>query len=251
VPVPVWASRSFTASWRTQFKPGELVAAEGFGLSRDGRRLTGRLHNLLPMELKDVSLFYNGTQYPLEDIPPGGYYRIDARDILRSAGSNVNQWMEKLYGRPTGAGNGAAEEHRAGSADAEVPKPAALMKAVLFHSLEGGPFSHLNNSGLRPLDQGWRLRGLKGVNLSAEKEFLDEVLVLGRAVLPPAAAEEVSRDGASPTRLWLGKLPGSAGSAGSSGSAGSGERPPLAGFLRQETYVRIYIPVPREEEEKR
>lgn len=226
VPVPVWASRSFTANWRTRFAPGELVAAEGFGLSRDGRRLTGRLHNLLPLELKDVSLFYNGTQHALENLPPGGYYRVDASDIPRASNSNVNQWMEKPFGRPD---DPPAER---GTRAAAVPSPAAIVKAVLFHSLEGGPLSHLNNSGLRPLDQGWRLRGLKAVNLTAEKQYLDEVIVLGRAVLPPAAAEEVSRDGASPTRLWLGSLPG------------SGTRPPLTGTLRQETYVRIYIPVP-------
>jgi hypothetical protein len=52
-------------------------------------------------------------------------------------------------------------------------------------------------------------------------------------VLPSGPAEEVSQDGVSATRLWLGHLPG------------EGNREPLKGYLSQETYVRIYIPVPR------
>jgi hypothetical protein len=113
-----------------------------------------------------------------------------------------------------------------------VPVPETLIKPILFHTLEGGPYSAFNNSGLRLLDQGWRLRGLRAVSRVAGRRYLDEAVVIGRAVLPPGPAEAVALDGASPTRLWLGRLPG------------AGDRPPLEGSLGQETYVRIYIPVP-------
>ena len=43
--------------------------------------------------------------------------------------------------------------------------------------------------------------------------------------------ETVTMSGVSPTRLWLGTLPG------------EGDRESLQGFLGQDTYVRIYIPV--------
>src|SRR5207248_3839848 len=106
---------------------------------------------------------------------------------------------------------------------AEVLPPMSLMKTVLFHGLEGGPYSHLANSGLRLLDQGWRLRGLKGISRIASKQYLDEAIVVGRAVVPAGPAEAVRRDGASVTRLSLGGPPG-------------GERPALDGVMSQETY---------------
>ena len=48
-----------------------------------------------------------------------------------------------------------------------------------------------------------------------------------------AQAEEIFKDptGPSPTRLWLKGLPG------------QGPRQPVPGTLRQETYIRVYIPV--------
>ena len=44
-------------------------------------------------------------------------------------------------------------------------------------------------------------------------------------------AEEMSNSPNAPTRLWLSELPG------------SGPRTPMKGTLRQETYIRVYIPV--------
>jgi hypothetical protein len=41
----------------------------------------------------------------------------------------------------------------------------------------------------------------------------------------------MSQSGLSPSRLWLGKLPGES------------NRPALIGTLYQETYVRVFIPV--------
>src|SRR5262249_32481115 len=61
VPVPVWASRSFTASWRARVGRNAPITIEDFGLSRDGQRLVGRIQSRLPVELREVSLFYNGN----------------------------------------------------------------------------------------------------------------------------------------------------------------------------------------------
>ena len=44
-------------------------------------------------------------------------------------------------------------------------------------------------------------------------------------------AEDISRSPDSPSRLWIGSLP----------TAG-GKRPPLQGTLKQETYIRVFIP---------
>ena len=233
VPLPVWASRSFTAGWRVKGDVSKLVEVKDFGLSRDGRRLTGRIDNHLPTEFRDVTLLYAGRAYPLDNIPAGASYRIDARELRRDSGARTTQWLDTPFARLAGgpAADTEGEPNRKGLPD--IPAPSALMKTVLFHGQEGGPYSHLNNSSLRRLDQGWRLRGFKVAGRVADRQFLDEAVLVGRAVGPSAPAEEVSQDGISATRLWLGSLPG------------DGERRPLDGYLRQETYVRIYIPVPR------
>jgi hypothetical protein len=268
VPVPVWASRSFTASWQVKAASNnnlnayvtillqqqplvaaacsssfltpskgdarKLVEVAGFGLSRDGQRLTGRIDNHLPAELHDVTLLYAGRAYPLDNIPARGTYRIDARDIRRSSGgASTVHWLDTPFARSAGGQTASSRGESDRKPAAEVPAPSALMKAVLFHGQEAGPYSHLNNSDLRRLDQGWRLRGFKVAGQVADKQYLDEAILVGRAVLPSGPAEEVAQDGVSATRLWLGSLPG------------EGKREPLKGYLSQETYVRIYIPVPR------
>jgi hypothetical protein len=79
---------------------------------------------------------------------------------------------------------------------------------------------------LRDLDQRWRL----------DPDNRQEVVLFGRAM--PAVgqnsegpAEDMTQSGLSPSRLWLGKLPGEP------------NRPALIGTLFQETYVRVFIPV--------
>ena len=92
---------------------------------------------------------------------------------------------------------------------------------MLFHDLVQGQFGRLWNASVRELDQSWRV---------VEKNPNEAILIarLGRTMGP---AEEISTSPASPTRLWLGQLPG------------SGSRPPIDGTMRQETYIRVYIEV--------
>ena len=62
--------------------------------------------------------------------------------------------------------------------------------------------------------------------------YREEVILVGRGPLVSDQSETVTQDGVSPSRLWLGRLPGA-----------DGQRPALHGVLTQETYVRVYIPV--------
>ena len=112
-------------------------------------------------------------------------------------------------------------------------RPSDLMKRVLFFDREGQQAGANNNSGLRMLDQRWRLHQVRTAAGKGNRYF-DEAILVGRAVQTPASAETVSLSSVSPTRLWLGTLPG------------EGERETLQGFLGQDTYVRIVIPVSRE-----
>jgi hypothetical protein len=80
--------------------------------------------------------------------------------------------------------------------------------------------NHARNTTLRRLEESWRLNRP------------EEAVVVGRVPRAEDAAEKVSQEGASASRLWLGELP-------EPGKA----RPPLPGKLCQETYVRVFIPV--------
>jgi hypothetical protein len=94
------------------------------------------------------------------------------------------------------------------------------MKSILFHrELTGG--KGRTNDGLRELDQSWRLT-----------DELDEAILLVHMNPRQGPAQEVNQHPATPSHLWLGALPG-----------GSDPLPDLVGILRQDTYVRVFIPV--------
>jgi hypothetical protein len=84
----------------------------------------------------------------------------------------------------------------------------------------GRGFEH--NAGLRPLDQSWRL----------PKRGDNQVILVGRLPSRQGAAEDMSKHLSSATRLWLGAVP-----------TPGATRPSLEGVLRQDTYVRIFLPV--------
>jgi hypothetical protein len=248
VPVPVWASRSFTASWRAKVEPNKLVELKDVGPSRDGERLIGTLTSHLPVELSEVSLLYQGAVYKLDKLPAGETYSIEAARIpfrgKRDDAMNPQAWVDEPFMHvvsqkaprprtedpPVGMKRGRKPGFEEGmDVDMRNFHANALMKRLLFFTQADQ--QSRNNSGLRTLDQSWRLRGVHAVVPREETRFLDEAILIGRIVQTPATAETVTISGTSPTRLWLGTLPG------------DGNREALQGFLGQDTYVRIYIPI--------
>ena len=98
----------------------------------------------------------------------------------------------------------------------------------MFHGkAEGSP---MLNSGLRPLDESWRLNAEK--TAAGDSVFRDEVILVGRTPTLSDKAETVANNPGSATRIWLDRLPD-----------GKSAPPALPGYLAQETYVRVYIPV--------
>jgi hypothetical protein len=85
-----------------------------------------------------------------------------------------------------------------------------------------------SNSGLRTLDQSWRLRP----QWDDPDKYRPEVILVARVAPLAGSAAEVTGGGATPTHLWLDQLP-----------AADRQRPDLYGYLSQETYLRVYIPV--------
>jgi hypothetical protein len=236
VPIQVWSTKSFTASWQTRLGEKSLFSAELSHPEGKEDRLSGTITNRLPVALDDTVLCYRGQVYYFEPrkLPPGPT-RID--DLVRPdrAQNRLADWYGDARSEALSAQNSANsyDPRFGGGGSRRYPgqgpqQYGALLKHLLFNDLdptvEGQP--HLRNSLMRDLDQSWRLKDPRS----------EEVIVIGRVGTEKAGqkltAEETSQDAVSPSRLWLGTLP-------SSGKP----REPLAGVLFQETYVRVFLPV--------
>jgi hypothetical protein len=230
VPVQVWSTKSFGANWTGWFDPlgaapaakSELVHPPG-----DPNAVIGTFTLNLPVPvLSDCVLFYAGQAYPL----PGGTIRPGEPvrpvwDKLVPAG----QWLQKEGGLEDLLRRAPGYADRPGVAKAPPAPPGAASGAlpltgVLFHeaSLTYGEGVVPRNASLRRLDQSWRLA----------PDNRSEVILVGRAFAPAGtpAEEALSGPGAG-SRVWL------------RGRPGSGDRAPLPGTGRQETWVRVYLPV--------
>ena len=58
------------------------------------------------------------------------------------------------------------------------------------------------------------------------------MILVGRVAQERGLAEDISNGPATPARLWIDKLP-----------TDGGERPHLRGKLRQDTIVRVFLPL--------
>jgi hypothetical protein len=217
VPIPVWATRTFASSWRAPLKdqgdgghPPPIQAE--LRLSRDGKAISGAFTNNLPAELQGTVLFFQGQWYALGDLVPG-----ESRDVgtLFERGEkrhSLADWLNDEALRPRSS----------------LLPSYGLLRPLLFHDIGG---VGRPNSGLRQLDQTWRVSPQAE---SGQRRYRDEAVLVARTPPRTGKAETVTQDGDSPSRLWLDELPGS-----------RPQRPALSGYLQQETYVRIHIPLTR------
>jgi hypothetical protein len=214
VPIPVWAARTFTATWQTPW--AGLPPVEAVNVVRSPTApgvLVGTIVNHLPAELHDVTLFFDGKWHSLPTLAPEGRFRVEAL-FERKQGRDLSQLFQT-----GGAAAGDATSQRLYD---------NIMKPLLFHQESKDPRP---NSGLRGYDQTWRLRPQETVG-GGRALYRVEAILVARTRALSARAEPVTQDGLSASRLWLGRLPGSV-----------AERPPLSGYINQETFVRVYIPV--------
>jgi hypothetical protein len=230
VPIQVWSTKTFSASWYRPVKENELVEAEVTVAKNDpsGMKLSGTVTSHLPVELHEVALFYRDKYYPLDNLVPGTPQRIDDK---MGQGNTPTSWL----GQPFSQNRiNAAPVRRPGPGfNQQAAMPSGFyIKSILFHDyaakeLNPGQGGRDRNSLLRFLDEKWRL----------DARYVSEAVLCGRAVLPSGqsgegGAEDISQSGLSGSKLWLGSLPG-----------GSAPRSRIDGTMSQETYVRIYIPV--------
>jgi hypothetical protein len=238
VPVPVWATRAFTATWTAPLA-GEPPILAALKFPRAGQvdpKPLGDITNNLPVALKGSCLFYGSDWYKLGTLEPG-----ETRSVgeLLSGGTRSlhHDWFKDSVLQPEQPAPTPVDVRRRRpdlnkpQLDLnEIDRPVhvqslhVLMKQALFYSL---PERTWLNSGLRPLDQSWRLG-------KANAENRDEVILVARVGPLRGNAEELTKKGVAPTAVWLDRLPGTV-----------SERPKLDAFLTQETYVRVHIPVAR------
>jgi hypothetical protein len=215
VPIQVWTSKSFTASWHVTTAAPPITATLRHVPDRSDD-LTGEITNQLGVPLEDAGLFFGGRWYALEG-PLTGTTRITLEGRPRQ---EVQRWA-RAAGRP-----------------GEVPgsggrwfDPTQTVKQLLFHD-KIDTAGNVRNNALRPLDLSWRVRDDFRPNERATRE----AILVGRLARAAGKAEGVTGRPESPSRLWLGDLPGP-----------GKTRPALDGDLVQYTYVRVIIPVPAAE----
>jgi hypothetical protein len=219
VPIQVWTTKSFQASWQAQLTdPIPLIKADLSHPPGQGKdnQLIGKIESKLPVTLDKVELIYRNNVYQFGD--RGELKRgTNVLDLSRTQPQTMAQWSQEAQ---------ALMNTYAPNASNKKPQLqwSALIRPLLFNdALEPSP---VRNSLLRSLDQSWELKRP------------DEVVLIGKAVpLAPESelttAEAKTLDPVSASQLWLGDLP-----------IKGGKRPPLNGKMpTQETYVRIFLPV--------
>jgi hypothetical protein len=230
IPVSVWATRSFTAAWRRPLsdKPAPIEAE--LRRSRlegdDQGALIGAITNNLPVALQAVTLFYRGKWYGIPDLVPGQTRRVESlfEGGARAQVRDLNQWFTEPTLSPGTPLPGPLSQ------PLPIYSAYKLFRPMLFHTASED--HDLLVSGLHRFDQSWRLRPQPEYPTPQRSKYRDEVILVGRTALLSGHAEEVLNNGVCPTSVWLGALPGP-----------ETARPSQAGFLTQEAYVRVYVPV--------
>lgn len=219
VPIQVWTTKAFHAEWAAPIDPakppvtGELTEKENLGL-------VGSLTNNLPVEqFSDVALFWRGQAFVLANEFPTGVPKAIA--VSAAAGSanveSIKAWTDNpkrltvdrtvpLSGPPGTTTN----------------PPFRLWKPMFNDFALDSTRSAAPNASLRRLDQSWRV----------SQDHPEQAVLVLRVPTHEGQAEDVTKAGDSPSRLWLGELPTS-----------GAKRPALQGTLKQETYIRVFIPV--------
>ncbi len=215
VPIQVWSTKTFAASWQAPTRKQPLFSHTLKHPANNRDLFSGTITSHLPVELRDVVLFYRGARYELKTLPPEVETRID--DLQNNALRNANEWYQTLS--PT--------VYYPGRRSNNVPDSLnAVVKTMLFYrdamdTSRAGNANQTRDSVLRDLDESWRLRHQQ-----------DEIILYGRVPRLQGEASKIADDPGSPSRLWLGEVPR------------SGQKwPGLSGTLQQDTFVRVFIPV--------
>jgi hypothetical protein len=232
VPIPVWSTRTFQASWRAGVDPVKPPFAASLRRDpADKDKLVGEITNQLSVELQSATLFYQDRYHAVPDLAPGATFDVQALFAGNKIGLPASQWVGNMQTLAPPGGVGQSEHFNKQQDYSAAKQPYELLKDLMFHPKADA--GQMNNSGLRPFDQSWRLTPEKTAAPGRpDPAWPNEVILVARTPTLYDHSETVARDPGSATRLWLGRLPD-----------GKAERPALSGFLGQQTFIRAYIPI--------
>jgi hypothetical protein len=241
LPIQVWSVKVVEANW--SYRTGPLVESR-LTLAIGTDKPTGEFVSHLPLGtctnpaepdpakrdyvLTDAVALFGGKVYKL-----GTILKDKPTRVLTLPGDEDPQWLAKAAN--LSAVNALTERSGNSYSSAETTPVYAgtgnvSLWGAMFHEAVVGKSTNSSpaNASLRPLDQSWRL----------DKDYTDEVIVLAKVGPEPATGytnieDLFARDNSpSPTLLWLKGHP-----------TDGKKREPILGNMRQETYVRIFLPV--------
>jgi hypothetical protein len=226
VPIKVWSVKSLTAQYAADSNPN-LVESKLAHPPGDPEALIGTFKHQLPLgTLRNVHLIYAGQVYQVDDIPPGTDFRPQLNRDKAKAEWFREANLEGLSSIIAGDEFNGRFNFRNNVAPTDPGKLSYW--GMLFHEASLLTTTPLNNASLRKIDQSWRV----------DKWNVNEVILIAKTNPENGLITNVfdKPESTSPTVLWLKGLP-------SESRSGELKPKPLAGKVRQETYIRIFIPV--------
>lgn len=223
VPIPVWTTKAFSASWEQKLDKSPFVFDLTYHLKEvrgQDFKITGKIENHLGVDLVDVWLVYDNRFFPIEgglqSMKTGG----QAKTLALSDRSKVEieRWPHIE----------AKEAEPDGREWAKNP-PGELIKRLLFTELYDRK-DITRNHLLRPLDLSWRVQEERRDNDRRTRE----AILFGRVRYRNGKADEIMRDAKDPvpTKLWLGEFPNQ-----------DRSLPAVPGMMNQDTVIRAILPV--------
>jgi hypothetical protein len=212
VPIQVWATKNFVASWDVPLDPSKPIVVANLEHPRGNPdAITGSITSNFPVPLQNVAIYQvhggSGRWYPMENLLPGVPQRLD--NILAAGnGQEVGSWINSE--------TDAASPGRKGGGMSRAPTE-PIIKSLMF---EQSNRTKRPNNLLRNMDESWRL-GHK-----------NEVILYARLPRADGESESLAASPEAQTALWLGELP-----------TPGATRPPILGSMSQAAYLRIFVPV--------
>jgi hypothetical protein len=229
VPIQVWTTKAFTAQWAAAIDPNNPPIIADLTERTADKALVGSITNNLPIEqFSDIALVWRGKVFSFADFPRGvaKTFSFSADGGSERNVMDLKAWIEsgdRYAGVPT-KWSPKQQERYSSFDQGTTTNPVFRFWQLMF--TEAAPYTLVGqtpNASLRKLDQSWRV----GIDRGEQA-----ILLLRVATREDPSAETMTRSAESPSRLWIGELP-----------TGNKPRPAVQGTLKQETYVRVFIPV--------
>lgn len=213
IPVPIWTSKSLTASWEVALPRPPFKVELQYHHDKE-IIVSGTIQSFLPADLHDVWLFFGPPRcYPLQGPLKGSQAGGEVRAVaIEQRFQDILGWPRRSEGDPDPAifPKGAYD-------------PAYIIKEIMFHELADTGL-HLRNHTFRQLDLSWRLKETYRV-----RQNVREAILFGRLATATGEIAELARrrHNPLPTRIRLGSADPSA----------------PDGFMVQDTFIRAFLPV--------